>query len=100
MVMPAGLLSNGATARHRAAADGPRCNSSKPIHGGIMNPQEATQKLFQAALSNKYTDAAAALAAGADPNAKDEWGSTPLHWAAGHGNSDFARLLIDKGADL
>ncbi|MBQ7607277.1 MAG: ankyrin repeat domain-containing protein, partial [Desulfovibrionaceae bacterium] len=32
--------------------------------------------------------------------AKNEDGHTPLHWAAGNGHTEVAKLLIDKGADL
>ena len=37
---------------------------------------------------------------GADINAKDRIGATPLHWAARANSLDIARLLIDKGADI
>ena len=33
-------------------------------------------------------------------HAKDEWGSTPLHYAALKGHKEVAELLIDKGADV
>jgi hypothetical protein len=64
-----------------------------------MTPQEATNHLFQAARTGNVSDAKAALAAGADPNAKDEWPRTPLHWAAENGHTDLARLLIENRAD-
>ena len=38
------------------------------------------------------------LGVGADPNAKDALGLTPLHWAAEAGNIDCIRLLVDAGA--
>jgi ankyrin repeat protein len=37
---------------------------------------------------------------GADVNAKDEVGWTPLHYAADNGHKDVAELLIAKGADV
>ena len=38
------------------------------------------------------------LAAGADVNAKDAWGGTPLHYAAIKGHKEIVELLIAKGA--
>jgi len=40
------------------------------------------------------------IAAGADVNAKDNWGWTPLHYAALKGHKEIAELLIAKGADV
>jgi cytohesin len=40
------------------------------------------------------------LAAGADVNAKDEEGLTPLHLAAGRGHKKIVELLIAKDADV
>jgi cytohesin len=40
------------------------------------------------------------LAAGADVNAKDDWGMTPLHRTAEMGRKEIAELLIAKGADV
>ena len=40
------------------------------------------------------------LAAGAEVNAKDEDGWTPLHLAAEEGHKETLKLLIDKGADV
>ncbi len=37
---------------------------------------------------------------GADVNAKDDQGATPLHYAAYRGHTEIAELLISKGADL
>lgn len=67
-----------------------------------MTPQEATNKLFEAAKTGNVSDAEAALAAGADPNARDDLQRTPLHWATmnGYGQTDLARLLLDKGTDV
>ena len=40
------------------------------------------------------------LAAGADVNAKDSFGMTPLNRAAGNGHKEILELLISKGADV
>lgn len=37
---------------------------------------------------------------GKDINAKDEWGLTPLLWAAQHGRTATCKLLLDHGADI
>ena len=39
------------------------------------------------------------LEGGADPNAKNKVGGTPLMWAAVYGSDDMVHLLLDKGAD-
>src|SRR6202021_769318 len=53
----------------------------------------ATYKLFDAAQSGSFSDAEAALAAGADPTARDNRQWTPLHWAAQKGHTDLASML-------
>ena len=40
------------------------------------------------------------LADGADVNAKDDNGSTPLHPAAANDHKELAELLIEKGANV
>ena len=36
---------------------------------------------------------------GADVNASNRWGNTPLHAAAWYGQTGIARCLMEKGAD-
>jgi ankyrin repeat protein len=36
---------------------------------------------------------------GADVNARDKYGSTPLHWATYYGHVEVVRLLLELGAD-
>ncbi|XP_046983202.1 ankyrin-repeat domain containing transcription coregulator asaA-like [Schistocerca americana] len=39
------------------------------------------------------------LSAASDPNARDQWGQTPLHWAAWNGQAEAAAALLQAGAD-
>ena len=40
------------------------------------------------------------ISAGADVNQSDEQGWTPLNWAAGKGDLEMVRLLVNNGADM
>ena len=44
-------------------------------------------------------DVQAELGAGAEVMARDQYGSTPLHEAAGYGSAEGIRALLDAGAD-
>jgi ankyrin repeat protein len=65
-----------------------------------VTPTEATEQLFRAAGSGNVEDAQAALAAGAEVNARDDWQRTPLHCAIEARHGDLARVLIETGTDL
>ena len=42
---------------------------------------------------------AALVEAGANPNARDEYGITPLHWAAANRTAEVVTALLEAGAD-
>jgi ankyrin repeat protein len=56
--------------------------------------------LFKAAAKGNIEAVKQHLDAGADVNAKDGGGWTPLHFAAWFGHTEVAELLIAKGADV
>ncbi|MDB4797182.1 ankyrin repeat domain-containing protein [bacterium] len=64
---------------------------------GCGNPDGA---LFQAVKGINIEAAKQAFADGADVNAKDQNGRTPLQIAALKGHKEVAELLITKGADV
>ena len=64
---------------------------------GCGNPDGA---LTQATIDGNIQAAKQAIAAGADVNAKDVVGRTPLSHAAEAGHKEIAELLIANGADV
>ena len=54
--------------------------------------------LHYASLNNDYVEALALLTSGVDPNAQDNDGFTPLHFAAQEGSIEVAQVLLDHGA--
>jgi len=62
--------------------------------------QAANELLWEASRTGDTTRIAAALAAGADVNAKSRYDVTPLIFAAGNGRTDAVKLLLSRGADV
>lgn len=58
------------------------------------------KELIKAVKSRDIKRVIELLERGANPNAKDEYGWTPLHHAAKKGSVDIAKLLINKGANV
>ncbi|MEM3364659.1 MAG: ankyrin repeat domain-containing protein [Candidatus Micrarchaeia archaeon] len=56
--------------------------------------------LLRAAAENNYEKVVKAVLAGANINAQDEDGNTPLMHAASNLREDIARFLLENGADI
>jgi len=63
-------------------------------------PSKDEVNIFAAARGEGDFDILTVLAAGANPNAIDEYGQTPLMYAVEHGEPFTIRYLIDAGADI
>jgi uncharacterized protein len=57
------------------------------------------QQVIEAAKNGDREALEKALSAGADVNEQDEQGWTALNWAAGAGDAETVRFLLDRGAD-
>jgi PQQ-like domain/Ankyrin repeats (many copies)/Domain of unknown function (DUF3471) len=62
--------------------------------------QAANESLWEAARAGEIARITAALAQGADINAKARYDVTPLIFAAGNGRLDAVKLLVARGADV
>ena len=67
--------------------------------GAVARNDMKVQPLHSAVAANSMEVAAALLVAGADPNARQEGGFTPLMGAEQHEEGDMVRLLMDHGAE-
>ena len=65
-----------------------------------IGPPQYDEKLLYACWRWRLELARLLLTAGADVNAKNKWGSTPLHAAAREGHTEAVRLLLEAGADV
>src|SRR6187549_3120112 len=65
-----------------------------------QGPQAANESLWEASRAGDTTRITAALAKGADVNAKSRYDVTALIFAAGSGRLDAVKLLISRGADV
>jgi predicted component of type VI protein secretion system len=70
-----------------------------------INPEPPTAKapaisIHIAAMQGNLEAVKQHIAAGADVNAKNDGGYTPLHWVAVKGHKEMAELLIAEGANV
>ena len=66
---------------------------------GGAKPQK-TMTLFEAAAEGNLAEVQRLLSEGADVNAPDPSGATPLHAAVYGRHKDVIRLLVNEGADV
>jgi len=57
-------------------------------------------QLIDAVKTGELAKVEEVLNSGADIHQQDEQGWTPLNWAAGRGDVDMVKLLLDRGADV
>jgi ankyrin repeat protein len=85
-------------ARIRSGKDVTAILTTQPGARDVRTAQGSTP-LHLAATNPDISALTALLAAGADPNARDDDGATSLHMAAYTQNARHARLLLEAGAD-
>ena len=68
---------------------------------GVDFAVEANQKAWMQVIENDDVRLISHFAdGGADVNAKDNFGETPLHWSAREGHLEITQALIEAGADV
>jgi ankyrin repeat protein len=88
----------------KQSATSPEAKPVEPV-AEATQPEPTTAKapdisIHDAAFKGNIKAVKKHLADGADVNAKDDEGMTPLHWAAPEGHKEIAELLIAKGANV
>jgi ankyrin repeat protein len=67
---------------------------------GGSNGNVNDARVIRASLTDDASGLGEAIEAGGDPDARDGWGETALHCAAGQGNAEAVRVLVSLGADI
>lgn len=86
----------GRTPLHYAAIDGPR----EQTNAWQEDDPKRKAQLHAQSVEFKLANVRHLIDSGADVNAKDEEGWTPLHLAATHDSAEVVRELLDAGADI
>ena len=67
----------------------------------VLSGRSSTdQALIEATKLGDVDSVKSLIEKGADVNTENDWGCTPLHYAADSGYVDIAKLLIEHGADV
>ncbi|ADG99235.1 Ankyrin [Segniliparus rotundus DSM 44985] len=86
----------GRTPLHYAVADGPRDIKNPVMIKDPAQADEARRKITE----YKLTNTKHLIDAGADVNARDQDGRTPLHSAAQNSDAAVVNLLLDAGSEI
>ncbi|MCI0523739.1 MAG: ankyrin repeat domain-containing protein [Acidobacteria bacterium] len=68
--------------------------------GGKTFAQYVNDELIVAARKSNVQAVKELLAKGADPNAKTQYGATPLFFACDRGSLEIVQMLVNRGADV
>ena len=93
------LLESGADVNHREKDGGTALHAAAHVHARTTTYQDGEEIVDEGPPPEDVLAAVGALLdAGADVNAADESGFTPLGWAVAGANAPLIRLLLDRGA--
>jgi ankyrin repeat protein len=82
------------------------------ITGGSIDPDQITEQIARRTNSGttplhlaivgleSVAFVRSLIDSGAEVNAKNNYGETPLHWCVQKGNEEILRALLDEGADV
>lgn len=87
----------------QGGADGvsrPLMGGGKSAKAGGKDSLKSNDLILKAMSNGDKKEVERLIALGADPEARNEIGNTPLHIAAGKGFTEIAEMLISEGADL
>ena len=64
------------------------------------NTSSNSKEFFSAVEEGNIKKVASLLGAGIEPNSKDKYDNTALHYASKKGHSEIVKLLLEKGANV